>query len=124
MYGYGHSQLGRWLGGQLPRRVSGGICGVAAGHAESEEQAGEFEVKGFKGGEKEKQQRGREGVGRGKCLRGKRELGPLRDVIALGFVFYICLLYIILCVYYLYMLANIRTVGFSSKKQNKITILP
>lgn len=72
----GHSQLGRGLGGQLPRRVSGGICGVAAGHAKGEGQADEVEVKGFKGGggkKKEKQQRGRE-WGEGKCE--KKETGP------------------------------------------------
>lgn len=86
----GHSQLERGLGGQLPRRVSGGICGVAAGHAKSEGQTDAVEVKGFKGERKKRNSSGEES-GEKENAR-KRELGPpLRDVIAFFWVFYIFL---------------------------------
>lgn len=85
----GHSQLGRGLGGQLPRRVSGGICGVAAGHAKGEGQTAEVEVKGVKGGKKKRNSSGEES-GEKENAR-KRELGPpLRDVIA-----FCCILYLL-----------------------------
>lgn len=88
----GHLQLGRGLGGQLPRRVSGGICGVAAGHAKGEGQADEVEVKGFKGGRKRNSSGEESGE---KENARKRELGPpLRDVIAfLYFISFISFVY-------------------------------
>ncbi|EKV08048.1 hypothetical protein PDIG_60680 [Penicillium digitatum PHI26] len=75
--------MGRGLGGQLPRRVSGGICGVAAGHSESEEQAGGFEVQVSRGEREEKQQRGKESGEEENACEEKGNWVPLRDVIAL-----------------------------------------
>ena len=54
------------MGGQLPRRVSGGICGVAAGHAKGERQADEVEVKRFKGVRKKRETAAGKRVGRRK----------------------------------------------------------
>jgi hypothetical protein len=60
------------FGGQLPRRVSGGICGVAAEHAKSEETR----LKGSKGEKKKKKdQRGRE-WGEENANGRKREISP------------------------------------------------
>lgn len=80
------------MGGQLPRRVSGGICGVAAGHAKGEGQADEVEVKRFKGVRKKKRNSSGEESGEKENAR-KRELGPpLRDVIAfVGYFISFCI---------------------------------
>lgn len=86
----GHSQLGRGLGGQLPRRVSGGICGVAAGHAKGEGQADAVEEKSIQGGKKKRNSSGEES-GEKENAR-KRELAPpLRDVIAFLGILYLFL---------------------------------
>lgn len=100
----GHSRRRR-LGGQLPRRVSGGICGVAAEHAEMQQartknkENSRVRVQGFEGKEKRKKKAQRGGglvrekewgaQENAKCeMRGKG-MAPLRDVMLILFLIFL-----------------------------------